>query len=587
MKFSEAIEEIKNRLSIVDVIGDYVKLTRKGSSYVGLCPFHNDHNPSFSVSESRKMYKCFVCEKGGSIYTFLQEYLHISFREAVLMLAKKANIEIEDDYTSNDSYKKNEEKKNKLYELYRDVANTYYKILFSDKGKEGLKYLTERKLTKETIKKFGLGFAPNEFGYVYKLMKDKGYDDTLLFESKLFRLYNDKPCDAFYNRVMFPLVDTYKHVVGFQSRTLEAKPKERKYVNSDDSLIFHKKSFLYAMNYAYFTKENFYILCEGNMDAITIHQSGFDNAVATMGTAFNEEQMFLLKRKPKNVYLCQDTDEAGVNAIIRSDKILSRSGIKTYVLDFKPAKDVDEFINTYGVESFKKKLENPIPTFLFVVSTLKRKYNISDPYEQEKYIDDIVTMLSEVDNTFVRDNYLKKVALQENLDAGTLHEMLEMKLKGNKVSLNDKLFSPKDLTRDDASQKNKLSEISKLDSSFINLIYLLPDYKEKVSAVIDGSELLNDTYRYLYKLYINGVKLSDVYDKIESLDENEKAVINKILNLNYNYDDNDENVIVESLNQVIRQIKIRSANNSASSNLDSVFELNNKILEINKTVYIK
>lgn len=587
MKFSEAIEEIKNRLSIVDVIGDYVKLTRKGSSYVGLCPFHNDHNPSFSVNEPRKMYKCFVCEKGGNVYTFLQDYLHISFREAVLMLAKKANIEIEDDFTSNDSYKKNEEKKKKLYDLYRDVANTYYKILFSDKGKEGLKYLSERKLTKETIKKFGLGFAPNEFGYVYKLMKDKGYDDTLLFESKLFRLYNDKPCDAFYNRVMFPLVDTYKHVVGFQSRTLEAKPKERKYVNSDDSMIFHKKSFLYAMNYAYFSKENFYILCEGNMDAITIHQAGFDNAVATMGTAFNEQQMFLLKRKPKNVYLCQDTDEAGVNAIIRSDQILSKSGIKTYVLDFKPAKDVDEYINTYGVESFKKKLENPIPTFLFIVSTLKRKYNIIDPYEQEKYINEIVTMLSEVENSFVRDNYLKKVALQENLDAGTLRDILNSKLKGNNISTNDNLFKQYNDTKEEDKNSIKTNEISKIDSSFIYLIYLLPEYKDKVAVAIDGNELSNDIYKFLYKLYLDGTKISDVYDKIESLSDEEKKVINKILNANYNYNDSDEGVIVESLNQVIRQIKIRSANNSSNLNLDSVFELNNKIMDINKTIYIK
>lgn len=587
MKFSDAIEEIKNRLSIVDVIGDYVKLTRKGSSYVGLCPFHNDHNPSFSVSESRKMYKCFVCEKGGSIYTFLQEILHISFREAVLMLAKRANIEIEDDYTSNDSYKKNEEKKNKLYELYRDVANTYYKILFSDRGKEGLKYLIDRKLTKETIKKFGLGFAPNEFGYVYNLMKEKGYDDTLLFESKLFRLYKDKPCDAFYNRVMFPLVDTYKHVVGFQSRTLEAKPKERKYVNSDDSIIFHKKSFLYAMNYAYFSKENFYILCEGNMDAITIHQSGFDNAVATMGTAFNEQQMFLLKRKPKNVYLCQDTDEAGVNAIINSDKILSKAGIKTYVLDFKPSKDVDEFINTYGVESFKKKLENPIPTFLFIVSTLKRKYNINDPYEQEKYTNDIVTMLSEVENSFVRDTYLKKVALQENLDAGTLKEMLETKMKGNRVSVDNNLFNSKSTNSKNNERDNKFNEMSKIDSSFIYLIFLLPDYKDKVAAVINSSELSNETYRFLYKLYLDGVKISEVYDKIESLNDDEKVVINKILNANYNYDDENEGVLIESLNQVIRQIKIRAANNTSSLNLDSVFELNNRIMEINKTVYIQ
>ena len=585
MKFSDAIEEIKNRLSIVDVIRDYVKLEKKGSSYVGLCPFHNDHNPSFSVSESRKMFKCFVCEKGGNVYTFLQEYLKISFREAVLMLAKKANVEIEDDYSSNDSYKKNEEKKKQLYELHRDVANTYYKILYSDLGKEGLKYLTKRNLTKETIKKFGLGFAPNEFGYVYKLMKEKGYDDSLLFESKLFRLYNDKPCDTFYNRIMFPLVDTYKHVIGFQSRSLEPKPSERKYVNSDDSLIFRKKSFLYAMNIAYFSKENYYILCEGNMDAITIHQSGFDNAVATMGTAFNENQMFLLKRKPKKVYLCQDTDDAGINAIIRSDSLLKKSNIETYVLDLKPSKDVDEFINTFGVESFKKKLDNPIPSFLFIISTLKNKYNISDPYEQEKYLNEIVSRLADIKNVFVRDNYLKKISLQENLDAGTLHNLLDKFLKGNNTKIENETVY--DIDKKETETKTESNQLSKIDSNFIYLINLVPEFRDSISKSILPEELSNDIYRYLFKMFVDGISLNSVYDNIEDKSDDEKKAINKIVSANYNFDENNKELIIDSLNQIIRQIKIRVANNSANNNIDSIFELNKKIKEINNTIYIK
>lgn len=586
MKFHDAIQEIKERLSIVDVIGEYVSLKRSGSNYVGLCPFHNEDTPSFFVSESKKIYRCFgQCNKGGNIYTFLQEYLHISFREAVMMLAKKANVEIYDDYTANESYKKNEEKKQKLYELYKDVANTYYKILFSEKGKEGLEYLQNRKLTKETIKKFGLGFAPNDFGYVYKLMKDKGYDDSILFESKLFRLYNDKPCDTFYNRIMFPLVDIYKHVVGFQSRTLEAKPKERKYVNSDDTMIFHKKSFLYAMNYANVSKENFYILCEGNMDAITIHQAGFDNAVATMGTAFNENQMYLLKRKPKKVYLCQDTDEAGINAILASDKILKNAGIDTYVLDFSPAKDVDEFITTYGVEEFKKKLNSPIPTILFYVSTLKRKYNISDPYEQEKYFNDIVKELASIDNNFVRDNYLKKIAIQENLDVGSLQKLLYDYLKGNKIKYNNTTYN-KNIENYGNAETNGI-ELNKIDSNFIAMIYSLPEIKDKIKEQVDLNELSNDIYRYLYSLYLKGTEISDIYDKIVDKSEEEKKNINLIINFDVNNNLDTKDKMIESLNQIIRQIKIRSVKNKQNDDLDSVFEMNKNIIEINKTTYIK
>ena len=586
MKFSDAISEIKNRVSIVDVIGEYVKLKRSGSNYIGLCPFHNEDTPSFVVNEARQIYHCFgQCNKGGNVYTFLQDYLHISFREAVIMLAKRINLDIEDDFSSNDNYKRNEDKKKKLYELHRDVANVYYKILYSDKGKAGLDYLRSRKLTDETIKKFGLGFAPNEFGYVYNLMKEKGYDDTLLFESKLFRLYNDKPCDTFYNRVVFPLVDIYKHVVGFQSRTLEPKPKERKYVNSDDSPIFHKKSFLYAMNYAYFTKQNYYILCEGNMDAITIHQSGFDNAIATMGTAFNVNQMYLIKRKPKKVYLCQDTDEAGINAIINSDKILKSESIETYVLDLKPSKDVDEFINTYGIDAFKKKLSSPIPTFLFIVSSLKRKYNINDPYEQDKYINEIISLLASIQNSFVRDNYLTKVSIQENLDAGTLHNLLEKHLKGNSLQINNSFKQQNNNDTENIDSNNKL-EVSKLDSNFIYFIFLLPKYKDKIKNIIDKSELANDTYAYIYSLYLDGVDFSDIYIKIEELEEEKKDYIKRILSYNNNNDDETETKLIENLNYIIRQIKIRNENNKTDNNLNNIYEKNKKIMEINKTKYI-
>lgn len=587
MKFSDAIEEIKNRLSVYEVIGEYVNLKRQGSNYVGLCPFHIEKTGSFMVSEGKGIYKCFGCGKGGNIYTFLMDYLHISFREAVLMLAKKVNIEIEDDYSYNNQYKETEEKKKKLYQLHKDVANTYYKILYSEKGKEGLEYLRSRNLKDETIKKFGLGFAPNEYGYVYNLMKEKGYDDVLLFESKLFRLYNDKPVDVFYNRVMFPLVDIYKNVIGFQSRTLDPNPKERKYVNSLDSIIFHKNSFLYAMNYAYFSKENFYILCEGNMDAITIYQAGFDNAIASMGTAFNVNQMNLLRRKPKKIYLCQDTDDAGVNAIISSDKILRSAGIETYVLDFKPAKDADEFINKYGANAFKQKLDAPIPTLLFIVSSLRRKYNLEDPYEQANYTNEIIKLIAEIDNSFVRDNYIKKIAIQEKLDAGTLKRMLDKYLKGN-TKLSDSQFVSHNINADEINQAQveKKYTVSKIDSNFIYLIFSLLDERDKIEKIIPKDELENEVYRYLYSLYLNNLDLSSVYTKLEELDDTDKQFANTVLNERYNYDENDKEKLLDSLNQVIRQIKIREEKRKTGDSLDNIYELNKKILEINKTKYI-
>lgn len=584
MKFQDAIEEIKNRINIVDVIGEYVKLKRQGANSVGLCPFHNEKTGSFMVSEAKGIYKCFGCGKGGNVYTFLMDYLNISFRDAVRMLAKRVNIDIEDDYTSSAAYKENEEKKKKMYELFKDAANEYYKILYSDLGKIGLKYLRDRKLSDSTIKKFGLGFAPNDFGYMYKIMKQKGYEDELLFESKLFRLYNDKPVDAFYNRVIFPLVDLYKHVVGFQSRTLDPNPKERKYVNSDDSLIFHKKSFLYAMNYAFTSKENYYILCEGNMDAITLHQSGYDSAIATMGTAFNESHIFLLKKKLKKVYLCQDTDEAGIKAVNTSASMLNKSNIETYVIDLKPAKDVDEFINKYGIDEFKKRIDNPIPSYLFYVSTLRSKYNIEDPYEQEKYISDIIKSLAEFSNEFVRDNYLKNVALQEKLDYTVLKNLLIKYLKGNDIGKNNILDY--DTTALDEVQATEY-ELSKIDSNFICLVFLLPDKKDKIKSIINDSDLSNEVYKLLYSYYLTDKKYSDIYTLVSEKSEKEKEFVNKVLNDNYSYDENNQNELLESLNQIIKQIKIRSLKKVYNENtLEGKFELKNKINEINNTKFI-
>ena len=581
MKFKEAVNEIFKRANIVDIIGEYVTLKRVGAYYMACCPFHNEDTPSFSVDENRKTYLCFGCHKSGNVITFLQEKLGLSFGEAVRVLAKRMQIDIEDEF-DDDYHKGLKEKREKFYSLFKDAANEYYKVLWTEKGKVGLDYLKSRNLSNETIKKFGLGFAPNDYGYMYKIMKQKGYDDTLLFESKLFRIYNDKPLDTFYNRVMFPLVDVVKHVVGFQSRSLEAKPEIRKYVNSEDNLVFHKRSFLYAMNYATLSQQNYYILCEGNMDAITLHQSGFDSAIATMGTAFNENQISLLKRKPKKVYLCQDTDSAGVQAIISSYRLLKKHNVETYVLDLKPAKDVDELINKQGTEEFKKRLNNPIPTLLFIVSTLKDKYNLSDPYELTKYLNDIVDELSQIDNVFIRDDYLKKISLNENLDFFSLKKMLDEKLKGNSIKNNTHL---KEELKD---QKYLSFTLSKIDSNFISLIYLLPERVEIIKSIVKPEELIDEYYRFVYECYLDGKEKGQIYSEINDKDENFKKNIKKIINENVSIDDKQNKDIILSLNQIVKQIKIRSLKNKTNENnsIENKFEIKKQIDEINKKNYI-
>ena len=582
MKFHDAINEIRNRVSIVDVIGQYVKLHRSGSNYMGLCPFHNEKTPSFSVNENLKIYKCFGCQKGGNVYNFLQEYLHLTFPEAVKYLAKQCSIEIEDDY-GDARYKEEEKKKQSLYKLYKDAANTYYKILYSDLGAEGLKYFRSRNLTDATIKKFGLGFAPNGYGYVYKIMKENGYDDSLLFESKLFGVKDDKPYDFFYNRVMFPLVDNYGNVVGFQSRTLDPDAKQRKYVNSNDSLIFNKSKFLYAFNYANKSKEKYLILCEGNMDAITIHQAGFDNAVATMGTAFNPNQLYLIKRKTNKVYLCQDTDAAGIKAIVSSDEIMGREGIETYVIDLNPVKDADEFINKFGKEEFEKRLNNPIPTLLYELYTLKKFYNLDDVYEYEKYINTIVDKLAALKSSMIRDAYIKKVSVNNGLDYAELKKNIDNKLKGNKIETHNKTY--------ETSNANDVDEIKygnnyNVEKIFVYFCFYNPKFRDKIIKVLSVDEISDSTCKILYKSFVEGMDLDKVFDELNTYSDADKKKANDILNSNYDDKYSTEESKISAINELIRNIKTYNARLFSSNDIDSVFDLNNKINEIIKTVYI-
>ena len=412
MNYKEAKEEIKNRISIVEVIKEYVPLKRSGSNWLGLCPFHSDKNPSMSVSEDKKIFKCFACKEGGDVFHFLEKYLDISYYEAVLKLAKQVNIDIDNDYTSSENYKKQEEKKQKLYSLHKDVANTYYKFLYSDIGKVAYEYLkVKRHLTDETILKFGLGYAPKDGDLLYNILKKKGYDDDILIESTLFKLNeNNKLVNYFFDRVIFPVIDINKHIIGFQSRVLNPNQKEFKYLNSKTTMIFQKDSILFGYNFAFYSKRDYYIICEGNMDVISLHQSGYDNAVAAQGTAFNDKQIFLLKRKPKKIYLCQDMDEAGVAAKNHIADMLSKYNFETYMIDLAPAKDVDEFINdkSYGVNELKNRLSKPIPSVLYYISTAKNKLNLDDPYDFEKYINLVVDKLSSVENSILREQTQKK-----------------------------------------------------------------------------------------------------------------------------------------------------------------------------------
>ena len=417
----EQIEEVRSRSDIVSVIGRYVRLKRTGSGYTGLCPFHNEKTPSFHVNPARQMYKCFGCGVGGNVLTCVMEYENLTFPEAMEMLAEQAGIDLpKQEMTA--QQKQQEGIRLTLLEINKKAARYYFALLKSPRGKAGYDYLTGRGLTDETILHFGLGFAGQGGGELYQYLKKEGYSDQILKETGLFKMDERGVYDKFWNRVMFPIMDVNNRVIGFGGRVMgDAKPK---YLNSPETKIFDKSRNLFGLNYAKRGKRNNMILCEGYMDVIALHQAGFTNAVASLGTAFTEQQANLIRRYTDEVLLTYDSDGAGVKAAMRAIPMLRRAGITGKVIHMEPYKDPDEFIKNLGADEFEKRIEEAQNSFFFEIEVTKRNYSMSDPDQKTKFIHEIARKLLVFEDKIQRNNYLEAVAARYNIKTEDLQQLV-------------------------------------------------------------------------------------------------------------------------------------------------------------------
>ncbi|MBQ8877965.1 MAG: DNA primase, partial [Lachnospiraceae bacterium] len=417
----EIVEEVRMKNDIVDVVSGYVKIQKKGSSYFGLCPFHNEKSPSFSVSPSRQMYYCFGCGAGGNVFTFVMEYENYSFPEAIKHLAQKAGVSLpEAEYS--EEMKKREGKRSRLLEVNKEAAKYFFYQLRSDKGEGGYAYLKKRQLSDETIKKFGLGFANVTSNDLVKYLKSKGFEDKLIQEAGLAS-FDEKygMHDKFWNRVMFPIQDINHRVIGFGGRVMgDAKPK---YLNSPETMIFDKSRNLYGLNYARTSRKNNVILCEGYMDVIAMHQAGFTQAVASLGTAFTEGQASLLKRYTEEVILAYDSDGAGTTAALRAIGILKEAGLTGKVLNLEPYKDPDEFIKNMGTEAFEERMKAAENSFFFEIRMLQRDYDLQDPESKTKFYSEIAKKLCGFSEEVERDNYIQAVADKYSIGTQNLKKL--------------------------------------------------------------------------------------------------------------------------------------------------------------------
>ena len=418
----EVVDEVLANTDIVDVVSAHVHLKKQGKDYVGLCPFHNEKTPSFSVIPGKNMFYCFGCGAGGSAITFLMKYNNCTFQEAMQDLADRAQITLPAPNYSEET-KKREKHRQDLLAVNKEAATYYYKLLRSRKGERGMKYFTDRALSAETMKMFGLGFADGARSDLTDHLRKKGFSDELILESDV-AVFNEKQGlhDRFFNRVMFPIQDVRGRVIGFGGRVLgDAKPK---YINSSDTQIFDKGRNLYALNLARRTKADHLILCEGYMDVIAMHQAGFNQAVASLGTAFTPGQAALLRRYTKRVLLAYDSDGAGVRAALRNIGILRNGGLESSVIDLRPHKDPDEFIKAEGKEAFQARIDSAENSFFYELRILSQSYRMDDPASRTAFHREIARKLCGFADEIERDNYIAAAAEKYFIKTDSLRRLV-------------------------------------------------------------------------------------------------------------------------------------------------------------------
>ena len=574
----EQIEEVRSKSDIVQIIGRYVNLKRTGSSYVGLCPFHSEKSPSFNVSSSRQMYKCFGCGVAGNVITFIMEYENYTFPEAMEFLAEQAGVTISKSELSPEM-KREKNLRTELVQINAKAASYYYAKLKSSAGKTGYEYFLSRGLSEETIRHFGLGYAGQGGSELYRYLKNQGYADQVLKETGLFKMDERGVHDKFWNRVMFPIMDINNRVIGFGGRVMgDAKPK---YLNSPETKLFNKSKNLFGLNYAKLGKKKNIILCEGYMDVIAMHQAGFTNAVASLGTAFTSEQAVILRRYTDEVLLTYDSDQAGVKAALRAIPMLRDAGINARIVHMEPYKDPYEFIKGLGSEEFEKRMAEAQNAFLFEIDVLRKSYDISDPEQKTKFDHEMAAKLLVFEDKVQRDNYIETLSAKYSIKKEDLRGLViksANRIPANKGNAN---------VRSEGYNRNiKKVKESGIEHSYKLLLSWLadePNLFDDVSKIINKDDFEEEPYRkaaaLLYEQFENGEVIpARIINHFEEADE-QKAIADifqTTFKVKMEKDD-----MEKALNEIVYKIKKYSIDKKLK-NMTDINNLQNLMIEKNK-----
>ena len=529
----ELVEEIRSKNDIVDVISSYVRLEKKGSSYFGLCPFHNEKSPSFSVSRQKQMYYCFGCGAGGNVFTFLMEYENFSFLEALKYLADRAGVELPEPEYSGEA-KKRADIKAILLEMNKVAAQYFYVQLLRPQGGHALTYLKDRKLSDDTIKAFGLGYSNKYSDDLYKFLKSKGYKDEMIAQAGLISVDEKQGVyDKFWNRVMFPIMDVNSRVIGFGGRVMgDAKPK---YLNSPETIIFDKSRNLYGLNRARKSRKPYFLLCEGYMDVISLHQAGFTNAVASLGTALTPGHASLIKRYVNEVYLTYDSDEAGTKAALRAGPILRAAGITAKIIRMEPYKDPDEFIKNLGAEAFEERIQKARNGFMFSLEVLERNYDMTSPEGKTDFMKEAAKKLVEFDEEIERNNYIDAVAAAYHVRSDDLRKLV------GRMAIQTGLAKPVERPRSTRNQERD-KEDGILKSQKILLTWMAADENVlgQIQKYISPEDFREGIYRTVAEL---------LYEQYE------KGRLNPAQIMNHFTDEDEHREVASLFNTRIREIK--------------------------------
>lgn len=557
----EVIEEVRSSNNIVDIIGGYVRLQKKGSSYFGLCPFHNEKSPSFSVSPNKQMYYCFGCGAGGNVFTFIMEYENQTFPEAVKILADRAGIALPEAELTEEQ-KRERNKRQLLLEINKTAANYFYYQLNGDQGQQAREYLENRRLSKETQIHFGLGYASKYSNDLYLYLKKKGYQDQILKETGLLT-YDEKrgAHDKFWNRVMFPIMDVNNRVIGFGGRVMgDGTPK---YLNSPETMLFDKSRNLYGLNYARTSRKPYMIICEGYMDVIAMHQAGFTNAVASLGTAFTAQHSILLKRYTQEVRLAYDSDGAGQKAALRAIPILKSAGINVRVIHMDPYKDPDEFIKNLGTEAFQERIDAAESSFMFEISVLEKNYKQSDPEGRASFMKAMARRLLEFPQELERNIYIDAIAGRYGIASEELKRMVNsFGASMSREQVEAAIYQQQE--REEMPEKKRVEkEDSVLTAQKFFLTWLIeePSIYDKTKDYINEDDFVEPLYHHVAALVFEELRATGqvmparILNQFEDVEEQKTAA--SLFNTRLKTDD-DPAVREKALNETVKRIKKNS-----------------------------